>query len=794
MAPRSRTQPPRIQIEDPRPLLDGGRYRAKACVGDGVAVHATVFRDGHDIVRAVVSYRGPEARSWNEAPLRRIDQRLGGDTWSGEFPVDRQGRWRWRVLAWTDTFATWRDEVSRKIAAGQEDLASELSEGALLLERYGARAKGADRDLIGAAAEVLGDSAAGAQDEDGDGDADALGTRFAAALDPELLAACERNDDRHDLTTSTLTIEVDVDRELARFGSWYELFPRSWGGFTGVTEQLPRIAALGFDVLYLPPIHPIGETNRKGPNNALTAGPEDPGSPWAIGSPRGGHTAIHPGLGTMKQFQTLVTRARRLGLEVALDFAINCSADHPWLREHPEWFHHRPDGTLKYAENPPKRYQDIYNVNFDCEDWRGLWDALREVVDFWVDRGVHVFRVDNPHTKPLPFWEWLIDKVRSREPDVIFLSEAFTRSAMMRTLAKVGFNQSYTYFTWKNSRHELTEYVTELASSGMQDYFRPNFFVNTPDILSEYLQHGGPPAFAVRALLAATLSPSWGVYSGYEFFEHVPVRPGSEEYMDSEKYQLRARSLDGPLMPFIAALNRLRREHRALQRLDNVTFLQTENDALIAYAKHVPGETLIIVVNIDPNVAKEGVAIVPGTVGLDGPFSVVDLMSGERFEWTVGRNYVRLDPIFRAGHVFLATGAGEPSVTPASSASGRSTSAAGSRGRPGRPPAGPAGRRADGHPRSPRTAREVLMNPSGTLRPRRRGSERGAAAVVRVEPAVVQDGRLLRDSSARLLRWQRRWVGRLSRPDREARIPRVAGDRLHLDAADVRLAPARRWL
>ncbi|MBX5440471.1 MAG: alpha-1,4-glucan--maltose-1-phosphate maltosyltransferase, partial [Solirubrobacteraceae bacterium] len=447
----------------------------------------------------------------------------------------------------------------------------------------------------------------------------------------------------------------DVDRVRARFGAWYELFPRSWGGLAGVAAHVPRLAALGFDVLYLPPVHPIGVTNRKGRNNALVAEPGDPGSPWAIGSADGGHDAINPEIGTLEDFERLVGTCREHGVELALDFAIQCSPDHPWLTEHPEWFQRRPDGTLKYAENPPKRYQDIHNVDWDCEDWRGLWAALRDVVRLWVDRGVRIFRVDNPHTKPLPFWEWLIADIRGRDPDVLFLAEAFTRAAMMRALAKVGFNQSYTYFTWKTSRWELQEYLTELTRSGMERYYRPNFFANTPDILSEYLQHGGPPAFAPRLLLAATLSPTYGIYSGFERFEHVAVRPGSEEYLDSEKYEIKRRVLDGPLLPLIETVNRVRREHPALQHLTNLRFLETESDALIAYAKRHGDDVVIVVVNLDPHHAQEGVVVVPYELGLPPAFAVRDLLApGERWDWQIGRNYVRLDPAVRAGHLFEA--------------------------------------------------------------------------------------------------------------------------------------------
>jgi starch synthase (maltosyl-transferring) len=431
---------------------------------------------------------------------------------------------------------------------------------------------------------------------------------------------------------------LEVDRELARFGAWYELFPRSWGGFAGVERLLPRFAELGFDVLYLPPVHPIGTTNRKGRNNALAAGPGDPGSPWAIGGAEGGHTAINPELGSEADFERLVARAREHGIEIALDYAIQTSPDHPWLAEHPEWFHRRPDGTLKYAENPPKRYQDIYNVYFDTEDREGLWNALRDVMLFWVERGVRVFRVDNPHTKPVPFWEWLIAEVRAREPELVLLSEAFTRPAMMTTLGKAGFQQSYTYFTWKNTKAELVELMGELLDWSL--FLRPNFFANTPDILHEYLQRGGRPAFEARLVLAATLSPSYGIYSGFESCENVPAAAGSEEYVDSEKYEAKQRSLDGELLPLVQALNAIRREHAALQRLENLRWLETENEQLIAYAK----DDMLVVVNLDPLHSQEGVTVIPAALGLPPAFTVRDLLADEDHAWRIGRNYVRLDP------------------------------------------------------------------------------------------------------------------------------------------------------
>jgi starch synthase (maltosyl-transferring) len=444
--------------------------------------------------------------------------------------------------------------------------------------------------------------------------------------------------------------EIYVDRVRARFGSWYELFPRSFGGFKGVEEQLPRLQELGFDVLYLPPIHPIGHTHRKGRNNTLVAGPDDPGSPWAIGDETGGHDAIHPELGTLEDFDSLVAAARARDIDIALDFAINASGDHPWLKEHPEWFNRRPDGTIKYAENPPKKYQDIYNLNWNTEDWQALWDALLKVVRHWVDHGVRVFRVDNPHTKPLPFWEWLIGEVHKTHPDVLFLAEAFTRRAVMRALAKLGFTQSYTYFTWKNFKWELQEYMEELAHTEEAEYFRPNFFVNTPDILTDYLAEGGPPAFAPRLILAATLSPSYGVYSGFENFEHVQ-RPGAEEYIDNEKFEIKERRLDGPLLPLVQRLNQIRRDNPALQRIENVLFLETQNDALVAYAKREGRNIVITVVNVDPHNAQEGLVNVPYELGVPPAFTVTDLIDLGRYDWHIGGNYVRLDPWERAGHV-----------------------------------------------------------------------------------------------------------------------------------------------
>jgi starch synthase (maltosyl-transferring) len=619
--------PPRIVIQDVWPRVDCGRWPPKRSLGDSVDVWADVFRDGHEVLRAVVRYRRPGSRRYEEAPMEHV----AADRWTGSFVVDELGRWGFTVEAWVDRFASWRHELARKVDAGQRDLASELVEGVVLLGELVGRLRSEPREIVGASLDALRSDAP--QEE-----------RVAAALDGKLASALASSPERLEATSLPRPLDVDVDRERARFGAWYELFPRSWGGFQGVEAVLPELAELGFDVVYLPPIHPIGTTHRKGKNNSETAKAGEPGSPWAIGGEEGGHTAVHPDLGTLEDFRRLTTRGRELGVEVCLDFAIQCSPDHPWLREHPEWFHRRPDGTLKYAENPPKRYQDIYNVNFDTEDWPALWQALLDVVVFWVEQGVHVFRVDNPHTKPIGFWEWLIRTVRQEYPEVAFLSEAFTRPRVMETLAKAGFSQSYTYFTWRNSKAELTEYVMELAHSPVREYFRPNFFANTPDILHAYLQEGGRPAFEARLVLAATLSPSYGIYSGFEHVENVPVRPGSEEYLDSEKYEVKERRLDGPLLPLARALNEARRAHPALQRVETISFLETENEALIAYAKRLGNDVVLTCVNLDPHTAQEGVVVVPVALGLPPAFTVRDLLGEDAFSWRIGRNYVRLEP------------------------------------------------------------------------------------------------------------------------------------------------------
>jgi starch synthase (maltosyl-transferring) len=586
----------RISISDVTPQVDCGHWPTKACVGDRVPVAATIVRDGHEVLGACVRYRPAGARRWRETPLKLVGD---NDRWEGEIEPDELGRWQLDVQAWLDPYATWLSEYDRKLAAGQADLGGELSEGAAL---FGAGAVEEWRDAAPARAAR----------------------------------------DRRELTRLSKPLELDVERERARFGAWYELFPRSWNGFSGVAKELPRLAQLGFDIVYLPPIHPIGRTNRKGRNNSERARAGDPGSPWAIGAAEGGHDAIHPELGTEQELADLVDSAREHGIELALDFAIQMSPDHPWLREHPEWFQHRPDGSLKYAENPPKRYQDIHSVDWETHDRAGLWAALRDVVLGWCARGIRVYRVDNPHTKPVPFWEWLIREVRAAYPETVFLSEAFTRPSMMTLLAKAGFSQSYTYFTWKNTKPELVEFVEQIRS--WSAFYRPNFFANTPDILHEYLQVGGRPAFEARLVLAATLSPSYGVYSGYEGLENVPVREGSEEYLNSEKYETKRRRLDGPLLPLIARVNAVRRAHPAFHRFENLAWLDTHNDFLVGYLKRWEDDAVAVVVNVDPFAEREGLVIVPPSLALPDSFAVRDELSGADYSWRTGRNYVKLAP------------------------------------------------------------------------------------------------------------------------------------------------------
>jgi starch synthase (maltosyl-transferring) len=654
----------RICIDHVAPSVDCGRFPAKRLVGDVLVVDATVFRDGHDLLAGELRYRAPGERRWRATPMvydANFDRCRGTTE-----PLDRPGAWTFTVSAWTDRFASWRAGLAKKHAAGVEDPATDLPEGLALIAEARPHARRGDAAVLDAAAARLRDTDA------------APAARVEAALAPDLLAAMQRSLPPLDRTDAPRQWTVAVDPTIAGFGAWYEFFPRSQasepgrhGTFADAARALPRIRDMGFDVLYLPPIHPIGQTKRKGPDNTLTAGPDDPGSPWAIGSEHGGHTAVEPALGTVEDFERFVEAARDLGLAVALDYALQCSPDHPWVREHPEWFFVRPDGTIKYAENPPKKYEDIYPLNFWCDEHPALWNACRDIVEFWIARGVRIFRVDNPHTKPLAFWSWLIQDIHSRHREVVFLAEAFTRPARMRALAKIGFTQSYTYFTWRNTAAELRQYLTELTRTEMVEYFRPNLFANTPDILHAFLQHGGLPAFRIRLLLAATLSPVYGVYSGFELCENVPARPGSEEPRHSEKYQLVWRDWTAPgpcnLAPEIAAVNAMRRDNPALQRLPNLEFHPSENEHILFYRKYDRDNELLIAVNVDPARPQETMVHVPVTalgangsayaerdgwgLGEDDLYEVDDVLTGRSYTWRGTRNYVRLDPAVQAGHV-----------------------------------------------------------------------------------------------------------------------------------------------
>jgi starch synthase (maltosyl-transferring) len=639
----------RIPVLDVSPSVDCGRRPAKSVVGEVFEVSATLFREGHDLIGANVVLRDPRGRSGPWTPMRELAP--GTDRWGAEVTATAPGRWTYTVEAWADPVATWEHNARIKIAAGIE-AGLMLEEGALLLDRAAAGVPKKDgKAEVLAAAELLRESDLAPME------------RLEAALSPGVRRALARHPLR-ELVSASRPLPLQVDRPRALFGSWYEFFPRSEGAVVDPTgrhapvpgtlrtaaERLPAIAAMGFDVVYLPPVHPIGRAFRKGPNNTLEAGPNDVGSPWAIGSPEGGHEAIHPDLGTLADFDAFTARAAELGLEVALDFALQCSPDHPWVDKHPEWFTERADGTIAYAENPPKKYQDIYPINFD-RDFDGLVTETVALLRHWMSHGVRIFRVDNPHTKPVVFWEKVLGEIAKQDPDVLFLAEAFTRPAMMHTLAKVGFHQSYTYFTWRTTKQELTEYLSELSGDAAA-YMRPNLFTNTPDILHAYLQHGGRPAFAIRAILAATLSPSWGVYAGYELYENTPAKPGSEEYLDSEKYQLRPRdwTRTDTLAPLLTTLNQLRRTHPALQELRNLRFHPTDNDQLLAYSKTRGEDTVLTVVTLDPHHPQEGtLTLAPETFG-DGMWEVQDELSGNVWRW--GRhNYVRLDPHTTPAHI-----------------------------------------------------------------------------------------------------------------------------------------------
>jgi len=645
----------RFPIESVTPVVDCGAYPAKAVVGERVPVSAVSYREGHDALGACVLWWAPDGTA--RPPVRMAPGEPGLDRWHATVLPDATGQWAFAVQVFGDPYLTWRDTVLKKVDAGQgvRELDNDLAFGALVLDRAAKEVPDAQADLVTRAATALRDPAL------------ALGARIGPALD---LAGLLWANPVQDLVTTGERYRLWVDRPRALYSAWYEMFPRSEGArtvgrttrhgtFGTAARRLPAIAEMGFDVLYLPPVHPIGRVNRKGRNNALAAAPGDVGSPWAIGSAEGGHDAIHPQLGTLADFRSFVAQAQRAGLEVAMDLALQCAPDHPWVTEHPQWFTTRPDGSIAYAENPPKKYQDIYPVNFD-NDPEGIRAEVLRLVLFWREQGIRIFRVDNPHTKPLDFWHWLIWEVKKTDPDVLFLAEAFTRPAMMHGLAKVGFSQSYTYFTWRTSAGEMREYCRELIAAA--GYMRPNFWPNTPDILPEHLQHGGPPMFKIRAVLASMLSPSWGVYAGYELYEHK-ARPGAEEYLDNEKYQLRPRpwaaaaAAGESLAPFLTALNRVRRDNPALHQLRDLHFHESDNEAVLCFSKRDPdsGNAVIVVCSFDPaRLQWANVTLDMPALGLDWHerFTATDELSGVAFNWGQ-HNAVRLDPYVEPAHVLV---------------------------------------------------------------------------------------------------------------------------------------------
>ncbi len=639
---------PSAVIENLQPLIDGGRYPVKRVVGEDLVVEADVFKDGHDVVAAVLRWRLVGETRWHETPMSFVDN----DRWRGVCTLYEVGIYEYTVEAWTDTFRGWQREFAAKFEAGIPALTAEALEGAALLESAAQRT-----NVAGDAARLRELSERIRTSEN------AQINEIAHSGELEVLMATYP--DRSDATQYVPAPRVIVDRTTARVAAWYEFFPRSAEGRghpgSRLRDCLPRIddaKAMGFDVIYFPPIHPIGHTQRKGRNNSVTCEPGDPGVPWAIGSEAGGHKAVEPSLGTLEDFDWLQAEVRSRGMEIALDFAINCSRDHPYVQEHPEWFYKRPDGSIKYAENPPKKYEDIYPLNFRCENWPELWAEMKSIILFWAERGVRIFRVDNPHTKPVAFWEYLISGVRQIYPDTLFLSEAFTRPKMMKVLAKAGFTQSYTYFTWRNSKQELTEYFTELTQTDMREYFRGSLWTNTPDILPFVLQEGGRPAFMIRVVLAATLSSLYGVYSGYELCENDALA-GREEYLDSEKYQFKERDWNAPgnIKDWITSLNQIRKENRALHCYDNLRFYNADNGAILFYGKMTAARDniILVVVNLDPHRKQHSYVDVPIEQfgSMDGDtYQVHDLLSDARYVWHGHRNYVELDPEIQPAHIF----------------------------------------------------------------------------------------------------------------------------------------------
>ncbi len=639
---------PTVIIENLSPQIEGGRYPIKRIPGEEVTVTADIFKEGHDVVLAMLKWRSVGEKKWKESSMSFVEN----DQWKGSFPAGPVGFTEYTIEAWGDAFGSWIEEIQKKTKGGATTLPSESLEGAALVR---ASAKRAGKNAAGRKLTEF----AGTLEEAPD-----AASLVELATVPELIALMEQWPDRSLSTTYAPLQKIRVDRPGAAFSAWYEFFPRSAEGkadsgstFRQCLERVEDAKAMGFDVIYFPPIHPIGITARKGANNSLICKPGEPGVPYAIGGPAGGHCALEPALGTLEDFQWLMGEIKARGMEVALDFALNCSPDHPYVKAHPEWFFHRPDGSIKYAENPPKKYEDVYPLDYHNPEWKALWEELRDVLLFWAEQGVLIFRVDNPHTKPVAFWEWVIAEVQSKYPDAIFLSEAFTRPKMMRVLAKVGFTQSYTYFTWRNSRAELEEYFTELTRSEMREYYRPHLFPNTPDILPYYLQEGGRPAFMIRAVLAATMSGLYGIYSGFELCENAAL-PGREEYLDSEKYQYKGRDWNAPgnIKPLIALLNYIRHENRALHETNNIAFCGSENPSILFFRKTSADKSnsLLVIVTTDFRNAQAGWIDVPtGDLGLpaDSPYQVEDLLTGEVFSWNGSRNFVSLDPSRRVAHI-----------------------------------------------------------------------------------------------------------------------------------------------
>ncbi len=638
----------RVVIEGVKPEIDCGGFPIKRIVGDNVVIEADVFTDGHDAISAVLLSRQEGSPTWRETPM----EFLNNDRWRASFLVTELGRYQYSILAWVDHFKSWARDMAKRVEAGQETPV-DLAIGAELVEAAASRADEIDQGRLLMYAKSL---------REGGPDAS------RHALSTELAELMYRHAERMYATRYGKELAVEVNREVARFGAWYELFPRSCaaepgahGTFRDVEARLPYVASMGFDILYLPPIHPIGRSFRKGRNNNVIAGPDDPGSPWAIGAEEGGHKAIHPELGTLADFQSLMRKASDYGLELAMDIAFQCAPDHPYVKEHPQWFRHRPDGTIQYAENPPKKYQDIYPFDFESEDWQGLWEELKSVFLFWCEQGIRVFRVDNPHTKPFSFWHWVITEVKREYPGTIFLSEAFTRPKVMYRLAKLGFTQSYNYFPWRNTKREITEYLTELTQTEVREYFTANLWPNTPDILPEYLQFSGPPGFVTRFVLAATLGPAYGIYGpAYELYDDEPLGPGKEEYLNSEKYEIKQWDIDRPdsLRSLIARVNACRRENKALQSNANLRFQKVDNDQILAYTKSTNdgSNQVLVVVNLDPHHAQGGILELElERLGVDPemPYQVHDLLTDARYLWNGPRNFVALDPKVSQAHMFV---------------------------------------------------------------------------------------------------------------------------------------------